>query len=189
MCVVVCLCGVLCVGGGFSEAAGREVRRWCRRPGREAGRCARCENQARRCFVSLRKSRPSRTLQNRQLAPQNDTRKREDPTCTTGHILSLSNLSPPHSKKTPHQRHHPPRRHPHSLGLAILKAGQHVLHLHALLALLLELFCQLLHLRGKREKKKRVWGFSGANLFWWAWDAHLLLRRGARHTDHARRPP
>ena len=104
-------------------------------------------------------------------------------------ILSLSNLSPPHSKKTPHQRHHPPRRHPHSLGLAILKAGQHVLHLHALLALLLELFCQLLHLRGKREKKKRVWGFSGANLFWWAWDAHLLLRRGARHTDHARRPP
>ena len=93
MCVVVCLCGVLCVGGGFSEAAGREVRRWCRRPGREAGRCARCENQARRCFVSLRKSRPSRTLQNRQLAPQNDTRKREDPTCTTGHTLTLQPIT------------------------------------------------------------------------------------------------
>ena len=70
-----------------------QVRRWCRRPGREAGRCARCENQARRCFVSLRKSRPSRTLQNRQLAPQHDTRKREDPTCTTGHTLTLQPIT------------------------------------------------------------------------------------------------
>ena len=89
VCVACVQASVLCAqcGAGFRRRPGVKCG-WCQRPARSGTVRAMRKSGPDVVCEFLRKSRPSNYA-----PPQHDTRKREDPTCTTGHTLTLQPIS------------------------------------------------------------------------------------------------